>query len=438
MSRSIRNHYLHNIPQIEKKRYKGYTITVMQKAMRREIEIAEALELLLGTETKLDTETVPLSKALGRVAAETVTAAIPFPPFDRSPFDGYAFRGADTVSASADNPVTLSVRQEIPAGFVPREDVTAGTAAKILTGAPIPAGADAVVKFEDTEFTPDSVKLFSPVKPGVNIVRAGEDIAAGVCVLPAGTRIEPAAMGLLAAQGRSSALVYKRPLISVVNTGTELAELGRPLPPGMIYNSSMYTLQGYLSRMGADFRDGGVVHDDEKAIAERVRTELAASDMVITTGGASVGDYDCAVRAAEYAGAEILFWKIRMRPGGSLLAYTLGGKLVLALSGNPGAAVLGLLLLGMPCIRKRSGLAELMPEECVLRLASGIKKPNPRKRIVRGRMKIEDGEAWFVENVHQGGGDVSSFLDCDLLAEIPEGSPPLPAGSKVKAYRVFK
>jgi len=406
--------------------------------MLKEIEVSKALQLLLDIPVKLDTEDIQIGDALGRVSAKSVVAGIPFPPFDRSPFDGYALRGEDIEAASREAPVTLSIGQEIPAGFTPKEDVCAGRAAKILTGAPIPSGANVVIKFEETEYTKDTVTLFTPVKPGTNIVRMGEDIPAGTEILPAGAEIGPAIMGLLAAQGLETVKVYKKPLVSVINTGNELAELGRPLPPGMIYNSSMFALHGFFSMMGADFRDGGVVDDDENIIAERVRSELAGADMVVTTGGASVGDYDCAAAAAERAGAEILFWKVRMRPGGSLLAYVLDGKLVLALSGNPGAAVLGLLLLGLPCIKKRRGLSEVMPETIMVRLADDLKKGSPRKRIMRGYLKIENGDAFFIENTGQGGGDISSLVHCDLLAEIPEGSPPLKAGTNVKAYRVFK
>jgi len=406
--------------------------------MLKNIEVSKALDLLMSVPVKLDTELVPIGDALGRVAAETVKAEIPFPPFDRSPFDGYAFVGKDTKDASANKPVTLSVWQEIPAGVMPKEAVASGFAAKILTGAPIPTGADAVVKFEDTEFTHESVTIFVPVAPGTNIVRAGEDMPVGTEILHQGTEIEPAAMGLLAAQGLKQVKVYKKPVVSVINTGSELAELGQPLPPGMIYNSGIYTLQGFLGKMGVTFRNGGIVGDDEQCIAERVRTELATADMVITTGGASVGDYDCAVAAAELARADILFWKVNMRPGGSILAYTLGGKLVLALSGNPGAAVLGLLLLGLPYIKKHSGRFDAVSEECIVKLAKDVKKESPKKRIMRGFLKVEEGEAFFVENSGQGGGDISSFLNCDLLAEIPAGSPPQSAGSYVKAYRILK
>jgi molybdopterin molybdotransferase len=292
------------------------------------------------------------------------------------------------------------------------------------------------VKFEDTEFTDDAVTLFAPSRAGENIVRAGEDVPAGTLLAARGSVVTPATMGLLAAQGLRDVSVYRRPLISVVNTGTELAELGRPLPPGMIYNSSMFTLQGFCQGMGADFRDGGVVVDDDAVIAARVKEELADADMVITTGGASVGDYDFALRACEKAGGDVVFWKMKMKPGGSILAYTLGGKLVLALSGNPGAAVLGLLRVGLPYIRKLAGRADVMPEACEVHLKKAMNKPNMRLRVVRGYLEVEDGKAWFVENEGQGGGDISSFVKCDLLAEIPEGSPPLETGALVKVYRL--
>ena len=406
--------------------------------MRREIEVSEAQELLLQIPGKPDSEFVPISEALGRVTAEPVIANLPFPPFDRSPFDGYALIGKDTVSATPATPVALAVCREIPAGHMPEEAVTTGFAAKILTGAPIPSGADAVIKFEDTEFTADEIKVFAPLSADSNIIHAGEDIPAGTEILPAGALVGPASMGLFAAQGLKNVKVFKKPVISVINTGSELTEPGKPLPPGMIYNSSIFTLQGFLTRLGAAFLDGGVVEDDEAAIAARVREELAVSDMVLTTGGVSVGDYDYALAAAERAGADVLFWKVNMRPGGSLLAYTIDGKLVLGLSGNPGAAVLGLLLLGLPCIRKLCGRSDVKPEECIVKLANDMPKASPKKRILRGHLEIQNGEALFVENSGQGGGDISSFVDCDLLAEIPAGSPPMLAGSNVKAYRVFK
>jgi len=404
--------------------------------MRKEIEVQDAIALLLGLPVEAQALNVPINEVFGRVLAADISAEIPFPPFDRSPFDGYAFRGADTAAATTENPAILQINQEIPAGLTPKTNVPSGYAAKILTGAPIPEGADAVIKFEDTKFTSDDVQVFAPVPPGTNIVRAGEDVPQGTKLAQKGDVVVSATMGLLAAQGLKTVRIFRKPVISVINTGTELAELGRPLPPGMIYNSSMFTLQGFVGGAGAEFRDGGIVVDDEGRISARIRAELTTADMVITTGGASVGDYDCALRAAERAYGEILFWKAKMRPGGSILAYTLGGKLVLALSGNPGAAVLGLLRIGLPYIRKLCGRKDMCLKECRVHLKNGQEKKNPRLRLIRGYLEIEDGKAWFVENDGQGGGDISSFVRCDLLAEIPEGSPPLPVGALVKAYRI--
>jgi len=404
--------------------------------MRKELEVREAAELLLNLHIEEKTEEIPVSTALGRVLGTDLRTEIPFPPFNRSPFDGYAFCAADTKEARKDAPAVLKINQEIPAGHLPQREVGNGFAAKILTGAPIPDGADTVIKFEDTEFSEAEVRIFAPAKPDSNIVRAGEDVPAGELLAARGSVVSPALMGLIASQGLGRVLVYCRPVVTVVNTGTELVEPGIPLPPGMIYNSSMMTLRGFLEGAGADFRDGGIVADDEALIAARVREAAAESELVITTGGASVGDYDYALRAAEHAGAEILFWKIRMKPGGSILAYTIGGKPVLALSGNPGAAVLGLLRLGLPFLRKLSGRTDFEPETCEVYLRKEMKKDNPRLRLVRGYLEIEDGKAWFVENEGQGGGDISSLLHCDLLCEIPENSPPLPAGSLVKAYRL--
>ena len=404
--------------------------------MRKDIEVRDAAELLLNLPAEEKTEEVPIGAMLGRVLAADLRAEIPFPPFDRSPFDGYAFCAADTAGARADAPAALKINQEIPAGHLPQCEAGNGFAAKILTGAPIPGGADTVVKFEVTEFSETEVRIFAPAKPGSNIVRAGEDVPAGTLLAARGSVISPALMGLIAAQGLDRISVYRRPVVTVINTGTELVEPGIPLPPGMIYNSSMATLRGYLEGMGADFRNGGIVADDEALIAARIREAAAESDMVLTTGGASVGDYDCALRAAEYAGADILFWKIRMKPGGSILAYVLNNKPILALSGNPGAAVLGLLRLGLPFLRKLSGRADFALETCEVYLRKGTIKENPRLRLIRGYLEIEEGKAWFVENEGQGGGDISSLINCDLLCEIPEGSPQLPAGSLVKAYRL--
>jgi molybdopterin molybdotransferase len=402
----------------------------------KNIEADAAAEMLSALPVALETETVSLPEALHRLLAEDVFAALPAPPFDRSPFDGYAFRGSDTQGASKQNPVVLKITEEIPAGKVPTMAVTEGFAAKILTGAPIPEGADATIKYENTSYTDTTVTIYEPVLPNSDIVRAGDDCKVGELLAPRGTHVEAPLLGVLASQGIVSLRVVKKPVVTVINTGSELVEIGSPLPTGMIYNSNVHTLCGYLRDMGAEPRNGGVVMDEPGVIARRIQEALDVSDLVITTGGASVGDYDWAVTASQMLGASVLFWKINMKPGGAIIAAVKDGKVILSLSGNPGAAVLGLLRIALPYIKKRCGHTVLETPVVRVALKEPLTKASPKLRLVRGRLEIQDGTAYFAENEGQGNGAVSSLVGCDLLGEIEAGSPPLPAGTLIKAYRL--
>jgi molybdopterin molybdotransferase len=213
-----------------------------------------------------------------------------------------------------------------------------------------------------------------------------------------------------------------------------LCEPGNPLPPAKIYNSSVFTLSGYLREAGVDAWNAGVARDDPDEIAARISTALAQSDVVITTGGASVGDYDCAIRASEALGAELLFWKTKMKPGGAVVASVLDGKLILALSGNPGAAVMYLLRVAMPFMKRLCGRRECFPRTLDVYLKEPFPKASTHTRLLRGNLEIENGTAYFVERGGQGGGQISSLAGCDLIAEIAAGSPALPAGTLVRAY----
>ncbi|MBR5381205.1 MAG: molybdopterin molybdotransferase MoeA [Oscillospiraceae bacterium] len=402
----------------------------------KKISVDEAVEKLCALAQPPKTERVSLFEAQGRVLADDVTAAINVPPFDRSPYDGYALRGADTAAASRETPVTLRVVEELPAGRAPTEALTAGTASKILTGAPVPEGADAIVKFEDTAFTDDTVTLFAPVPPDTDIVYAGEDVREGTLLAGRGTVITPGIAGVFAGQGMGEIRVYRRPRAVVISTGSELLEAGEPYEPAKIYNSNTVTVSAYLALLGVDAVSGGSVPDDPDLIAQKIDKALREYDLVVTTGGASVGDYDYAGRAAERAGARLLFWKIAMKPGGSVVASEKDGKLILALSGNPGAALTTLLRVASPYIRRACGRKDWAHEPVEVVLKEDFPKKSPQQRLVRGRISIEDGTAFFVSLDGQGNGVVSSFIGCDALGEIPAGSPPLAAGEKIKAYRI--
>ena len=408
----------------------------MVTAMQKNILPEEARAILYGLPSAPKTECVRLIDALGRVLAEDVVAEVPIPPFDRSPYDGYAIRAEDTDGASRETPITLQITEEIPAGAVPTVEITPGFAAKILTGAPIPRGANATVKFEVTEFTDTEVRLFSETKPFSDYVYAGSDVAVGTIIARSGDVITPPMMGLLASEGRENVSVFRSPSIAIINTGSELQEPGTPLEAAKIYNSSVFTLTGYLRQFGAVVQNCGVVRDDAAEIAERIRIALADNDLVITTGGASVGDYDFALGASEELGAQIAFWKVKMRPGGALAASLCGEKAVLALSGSPGAAVLQILLIASPYIKKLCGRTDCGLEPFELRLKKPFAKSAARVRLLRGSMELAGGEAYFIENGVQGGGDISSFCGNEVLAEIPAGSEGVAAGTLVRAYRI--
>lgn len=404
--------------------------------LKQGISVEEARSLLLSIPVSPEGETVPVEHANGRVLARDMFAPEQIPPFARSPFDGYALRAEDTKSASRENPVTLSITEEIPAGKAPEFEIKPGFAAKILTGAPVPVGADTTIKYEETEFTTETVTLFAPLQPGKNIVGAGEDVRIGDRIAEAGTVVTPPVAGLLAGLGICNVPVFRKPVVAIVNTGDELLYAHEPLRPGKIRNSSCYTLRAYLEERGAVVIDGGTAKDRTEDIAAHIEEAIKTADMVVTTGGVSVGDYDLVLSAAKHLGAEILYWKTLMKPGGSGLAAVYRGKLILGLSGNPAAAVVSLLIQGMPFVRRLAGCREVLPEKLRVRTLSDFPKNSPQRRFLRGRLVVTEGTAGFLAMEGQGNGVISSLVGCDLIGEIPAGSPPLPAGSLIDAYRV--
>ena len=404
--------------------------------MLKHVPVNEGCAALYSLPVSPSYETVALSDALSRVAAFDVRAPISVPPFDRSPYDGFAFRGADTAQATRENPVKLRITEEIPAGTQPRNPIPPGFAAKILTGAPIPEGADVTVKFEHTEVDGDTVKVFEAYKPGTDIVPAGSDIKAHDVIARRGEVVSEPVISAFANVGISHVKVFCRPTVTVLSTGTELLEPGDSLRPAMIYNSNVYTLSAYLSAAGAQAVNGGTVEDCPELIAQKIKAALEVSDMVVTTGGASVGDYDFAVSAAEALGAQVLFWKTAMKPGGAIMAATLEDKVILGLSGNPGAAVVGLLRIAMPYVKKLCGRTDCFYPEIQVRLKEPYLKHSDKTRILRGRLEIDGSGAYFAQGSGQGSETVLSFAGCDLLGEIPQGSPPLREGTVIKAYRL--
>ncbi len=403
---------------------------------RNQIHPDEGAELLLNLHVDLQTEEISIMEALNRVVAENVTAHINVPNFDKSPYDGYAIRGEDTIEATEDNPVILKIVEEIPAGHHPQKKIGKGEAAKILTGGEVPIGANVNIKFEDTEFCDEYVKIFSPIKPNKDIIKAGEDTEKGSIIVEKGDLLTPGLLGQLSSQGIHTVLVYKKPLVGLGVTGSELLNANEDLLPGKIYESNRATFLGIFKNLGFDVKVYDIIPDEKEEIKNFIKSAIDEVDILVTTGGASVGDYDYAVSSIEEIGGEILFWKTAMKPGGSIVASRYKNKTVLGLSGNPGAAILGMYRTCLPYLKKLVGKKELYPQKIDVILKEDMNKKSPRVRILRGHLEFEDGKVYFSEKTYQGNGVLSSFIDCDCFAEVPAGSKELKAGTVLKGYRV--
>ena len=398
------------------------------------MDYTHARDLLLAQVRPLDSEQVPLSACAGRVLARTLTASEDVPPFDRSPYDGYALRAADTAGIDGEHPVTLKILGEIPAGHVGRCAVTPGTAAKVLTGSLLPEGADAIVPFEDTRFTEETVTLFKSLAPGSNVIRAGEDVRAGDLLAAAGTSIDSGLAATLAGQGVARPEVFRVPRVGVISTGSELIEPGNPLEPGKIYNTGRHALAVALQRDGTHPLFIGCAGDDVEAIAALIEDGLRRCDALVLTGGVSVGDYDLTPDAMERCGVGILFRGVALKPGMACCYGMAGGKPVMALSGNPASAMTNYYAIAQPAVKKLCGLRNYLPKAIELTLATPFEKKSRATRLLRGHLEIDGGRATLRLPGDQGNAVISSLIGCNVLAVVPAGSGPLPEGTILKGF----
>lgn len=404
--------------------------------MRQNISLEEAWGILANNCRQTEIEYVNLSDALGRVIAQDIIAEENIPPFDRSPLDGYAFVAGDTEKATKKNPVVLEVIEEVPAGYTATKKVVSGTAIKVMTGAPIPEGANAVEKYEKIERKDNIIKIFSSFKAGQNIINAGEDLKKGQQFINKGILLTPPVIGLLASLGIDRVPVHKQARVALVSTGDELVDVSEPLRPGKIRNSNVYSLQGYCKEAGAKPLIIGTARDRVAEVAELIQEGLEKADMVITTGGVSVGDYDVVIDAVKSIGADILFWKIDIKPGMPTMVALKDGKIILGLSGNPASGLVVFQLLGIPFIRKMAGLEQYALPQIEVVLQQGFAKDSPKRRFLRGKLALEDGIVGVKLTGSQGNAILSSMVDCNVLVEIPAGSKAQKAGAKLTAHIV--
>lgn len=395
-----------------------------------------AREIFMNVCETLDEEEISLEKAAGRVLSRDIYALLDVPPFARSPFDGYALRAEDTIGLSKEQPKTFTIITEVAAGGHFEGTLGKDEAVKILTGAPVPDGATAVIKYEDTEFTDTHVTIFQQCDEQENVIPSGEDVKKDALIAKKGERISPAIQGMIAAQGLAHVYVYKAPMIGLISLGDELLEVGQPIAPGKIYNTNRYLLNASLKKECFNALYLGNIEDNEKAIIDFLKEAVCIYDILITTGGASVGDYDFAKRALVGAGGELCIERVAMKPGSSCGFGLLNDTPVICLSGNPAAAMTTFYMVAMPGIRKVAGLEKCLPDEIQVELANDFNKKSPNTRILKGTLDLTDGTVKMQISEAQGNGMVSSMKDVDVFAVIPAGSGPVKKGTKLSAYQI--
>ncbi|HII4513259.1 gephyrin-like molybdotransferase Glp [Clostridium perfringens] len=406
--------------------------------MKKFIALEEALEILNKNTKALKSEVVSIKDSLKRVLYGDVKSKINNPPFNKSVFDGYAFKSEDSKGTSKENPIELKIVDEIFAGDFSEREIKSGEAVRIMTGAPIPLGADCVLKQEETERHGDLVKIFKEMKENQNISFMGEDIKIGETLIKKGKRLDYADLGIMASSGISQVTVYKKPRVSIISTGDEVCDINSTLKPGKIYDSNLYSLSGRIEELGYHVLSMEHVGDNILKIGEAIEKVFEKSDIVFTTGGASVGEKDLMQKVAESIGFEKLFWKIKIKPGSAVVCSKREEKILISLSGNPNAALTTFELLGKPVLKKLEGEEEninIKREKGIL--MDSFNKKSPQRRFLRGNVIYDEkGAKVYITQIKSGNGILSSLLNANCLIEVEKGNEGLNKGEVVNIIKL--
>jgi molybdopterin molybdotransferase len=400
------------------------------------IKVDEALRIILNSIQALDSDTISLANASGRVLQQDIFSNSDIPAFDNSGRDGYALRSADTKDASPESPCKLEVLEELKAGMMSSSEIKSGQAVKIMTGAPIPEGADSVIMVEDTEKSQGTshkpqVRIFKETTPGENIRRAGEDIKKGELVIQKGTLLKAAHAGMLAALGITKAAVTRKPRIAILATGDELVDADEEAPKGKVRTSNTYALYSQILSYSGIPVNIGIARDEPKDIREKIESALVC-DLILTSGGVSMGDYDLVKDVLTKMGADIKFWKIAMRPGKPILFSTLGEKPVFGLPGNPVSSMVGFELFVRPAILKMLGQTSDDRQEAEAFLEEDIEKKKGLRYFLRAQTRWEDGGYLTKTTGPQGSGILKSMMLANSFIILPEEEEFIKKGAKVR------
>jgi molybdopterin molybdotransferase len=389
------------------------------------LPVAEALALLAERVRPLaGTDTIAVAQALGRVLAEDVVSAVNVPPHDNSAVDGWGF-----AAAARPDDGTLPVAGTVAAGHPFPGTVPAGAAVRILTGAPVPAGVDAIAMQEDCRAEDGHVTV-PALKAGANLRQAGEDVTQGSVVLRAGIRLRPQDLGLAAATGRTHLSVHRTLRAAVFSTGDEICEPGQPLPPGCIYDTNRTTASGLLRALGAEVTDLGILPDKRDLITQALAEAAKSHDVVLTSGGVSVGDEDH-VKAAVEAQGSLHFWKLAIKPGRPVALGEIGTAAFIGLPGNPVAVMVTFMLVARPLVLGLMGIKETAVQRYTVEAGFAFKHKPGRREWLRARVRAEGGKLVAEKFPSEGSGVLSSMVWSDGLVEVPEDVGDLAPGDMV-------
>lgn len=393
--------------------------------------LSDAQQTVFAATPVLGLEKVGLVESLGRVLGEDIIAPRDNPPWDNSAMDGFAVRYQDIKQEHAiAKPVVLRVIEDVPAGKVAVKSVGPGEAIRIMTGAPLPKGADVVVKVEDTEHTPDSVKVFKPEPLGSNVRPQGEDVRKGDCIIARGTPLRPAEVGMLAILAKSFVLVHQRPRVAILSTGDELADLDEPFDPDKIINSNSYGLAAAVQEAGGIPILLGIARDQPAALKEKISQGLNA-DILVLSGGVSMGDYDFTKPVFKELGAEMNFWKLAIKPGQPLAFGKIQGKLAFGLPGNPVSSMVTFEQLVRPAMLKMGGHGSYGRPVVQAILQEKFSKRPDRRHFLRGILTREEGVLKVRLTGDQGSGILTSMVKANCLIDIPREVEKLNPGDAV-------
>jgi molybdopterin molybdotransferase len=395
------------------------------------ISVDEALNRILARIPVLGLEKVDILGSLGRVIGEDILAPRDIPPLDNSAMDGYAVRVADIRGASRERPISLQVIEDLPAGALPQRSVAKGQAVRIMTGAPVPGGADAVVMVEDTERAGHEVRVFLGISSGENIRRAGEDIREGDRVIAKGSVIGAAEVGMLASVGRAFVHVHQRPVVAILCTGNELVDVDEGVADHKIVSSNSYTLSAQVMECMALPLQLGIAKDVAAEIEEKLRRGLRA-DVVLSSAGVSVGDYDLVKDVLGRIGFRMEFWGVAMRPGQPLAFGTIEGKPTFGLPGNPVSSMVSFEQFVRPSLLRMMGHRRLFRPLVEAVLKEEISKNPGRRHFIRARVSMERDRYVVTTTGPQGSGILNSMVEANGLIIVPEEATEIKAGETVR------